>query len=93
MFHASWGNNEVSFLMTAKMGDHSLMSGVNADGFVLRQGWLTVAKEVLCSSAARKQEKGTLFMVPEFRVPSGRASLGLCVRKMPCVVCFSEVCE
>lgn len=60
MFHASWGNNEVSFLMTAKMGDHSLMSEVNADGFVLGQGWLTVAESQgsTCSSAPRKQENG-----------------------------------
>lgn len=34
----------MSFLMTSEMGDHSLMSAVNADGFVLRQGWLTIAE-------------------------------------------------
>lgn len=31
-------------LMTVKMGDHSLMSAANADGFVLGQGWVTIAK-------------------------------------------------
>lgn len=34
----------MSFLMTVKMGDHSLMSAVNADGFVLGPGWLTIAE-------------------------------------------------
>lgn len=34
----------MSFLMTVKMGHHSFMSAVNADGFVLGQGWVTIAQ-------------------------------------------------
>lgn len=53
----------------------------------------------------REQRKCSVVQLPEsgkrgrcswclnFGVPSGRASLELCVRRMPRVVWFREVCE
>lgn len=61
----------MSFPMTVKMGDHSLMSAVNADGFVLGQGWLAIAESrgSALQISSQKAGKGHVvkFTVPEFQ--------------------------